>query len=125
MTLDVRATMLVLWLAHTWAAIAGERIHLGHGLLWHRIKALGREEWPIVEAGFVPLIPLALGWIGVLEHRERRRGSRSRSASRSSSPGASSSAGGVYHTWLGALLAGARQRRRRPRDRPARDLVNH
>src|SRR5262245_37884696 len=67
LTLDVAATMLIFWIAHTWAAIAGERIHLGHGLLFHRVKALGREEWPIVEAGFLPLLPLVLGWIGVLE----------------------------------------------------------
>jgi hypothetical protein len=67
LTLDVTATMLIFWIAHTWAAIAGERIHLGHGLLWHRVKALGREEWPIVEASFLPIVALVLGWIGVLE----------------------------------------------------------
>jgi hypothetical protein len=102
--LDVAATMLIFWIAHTWAAIAGERIHLGHGLLLHRVKALGREEWPIVEAGFLPLAPLLLGWIGVLADDTAARlaiaigigqlvlwgfvlGRR------------------VYHNWLGATLA--------------------
>jgi hypothetical protein len=66
LTLDVAATMLIFWIAHTWAAIAGERIHLGHGLLWHRVKALGREEWPIVEASFLPIVALVLGWVGLL-----------------------------------------------------------
>ena len=72
-TLEVGATMIVFWLAHTWAAIAGERIHLGHGLLWHRVRVLAREEWPIVEAGFVPLAALALGWIGVLDSTQATR----------------------------------------------------
>jgi len=67
LTIDVAATMLIFWIAHTWAAIAGERIHLGHGLLVHRVRALGREEWPIVEAGFLPVAVLVLGWVGVLE----------------------------------------------------------
>jgi hypothetical protein len=67
LTLDVAATMLIFWIAHTWAAIAGERIHLGHGLLFHRVKALGREEWPIVEASFLPVVALILGWVGALE----------------------------------------------------------
>src|SRR4051812_23546468 len=67
MTLEVGATMLVLWLAHTWAAISGERIHLGHRVLLHRVQAVAREEWPIVEAGIGPVIALALGWIGVFE----------------------------------------------------------
>ena len=90
--------MLVFWLAHTWAAIAGERIHLGHGLSMHRVRALGREEWPIVEAGFVPVIALALGWIGVLERRHGDARSRSCSASCSSSRGASCSAGASTST---------------------------
>ena len=104
MALDVAATMLVFWIAHTWAAIAGERIHLGHGLLAHRMRALGREEWPIVEAGLVPVIPLVLGWIGVVDQDAATwlaiavgigqlflwgfvLGRR------------------IYHTWLGATLA--------------------
>jgi hypothetical protein len=66
-TLEVAASMLVFWLAHTWAAVAGERIHTGHRLSWHRIRSIGRMEWPIVEAGIGPVIALALGWIGVLE----------------------------------------------------------
>ena len=104
MTLDVAATMLVLWLAHTWAAIAGERIHLGHGLLWHRIKALGREEWPIVEASVVPLIPLVLGWIGVLEHRTATRLAITFGIAQLFAWGFVLGRR-LYHTWTGALLA--------------------
>jgi hypothetical protein len=66
LTVDVLATMVVFWLAHTWAAIAGERIHTGHMLARERVLALSREEWPMVEAGFGPVVALALGWTGVL-----------------------------------------------------------
>ncbi len=59
--------MVVFWLAHTWAAVAGERIHERHRLSAARVRALGREEWPMVEAGFAPVLALALGWIGVLD----------------------------------------------------------
>jgi hypothetical protein len=66
MTIEVAATMVVFWLAHTWAAIAGERIHVGHGLGTRRILTLAGEEWPMVESGFAPVIALFLAWIGVL-----------------------------------------------------------
>ena len=66
MTLEVAASMVVFWLAHTWASVAGERIHTRHRLSMHRVRTLGRKEWPIVEAGFAPVVALALGWIGVL-----------------------------------------------------------
>ena len=72
-TLEVGATIIVFWLAHTWAAVAGERIHLGHGLLLHRVRALARHEWPIVEAGFVPVGALVLGWIGILDATQATR----------------------------------------------------
>jgi len=105
MLLSVLATMVVFWLAHTWAAISGERIHTGHGLARERIRALARAEWPMVEAGFGPLAGLALGWVGLLSDTTAARlavgigivqlfawgfvlGRR------------------VYHTWLGASIAG-------------------
>jgi hypothetical protein len=103
LTLDVAATMFIFWIAPTWAASAGERIHLGHGLLWDRAKALGREEWPIVEAGFLPIAPLVLGWIGVIDEE--------------AAPKIAIAIGigqlflwglvlgrRIYHTWLGGLL---------------------
>jgi hypothetical protein len=104
LTLEVAATMLVLWLAHTWAAISGERIHLGHGFLAHRIKALAREEWPMVEAGFVPLIPLALGWIGVLDSTDATRLALALGVAQLFAWGFVLGRR-VYHTWLGASLS--------------------
>src|SRR5262252_9596976 len=59
-------TMAVFWLAHTWSAILGERIHLGRGLGRRRILAIAKSEWPLVEAAFAPSLVLLLGWIGVL-----------------------------------------------------------
>ena len=66
-TTALAATLVVLWLLHTWAAVSGERIHAGHRLSLRRVKKLAREEWPIVEAGIGPVIALALGWAGVLD----------------------------------------------------------
>jgi hypothetical protein len=104
MTLNVAGTMIVLWIAHTWAAIAGERIHLGHGFLGHRVKALGREEWPIVEAGFVPLIPLVLGWMGVLSLHDAALLAIALGIGQLFLWGFVLGRR-VYHTWLGAILA--------------------
>jgi hypothetical protein len=105
MTIEVAASMVVFWLAHTWAAVAGERIHMGHRLAFGRVRALGRMEWPIVEAGFGPVVALSLGWIGVL--------------STDAAAGAAIAIGvvqllawgfvlgrRVYHTWVGAVVAG-------------------
>ena len=66
MTIEVLATMIVFWLAHTWSEIAGERIHTGHTVSRRRMLALGRAEWPMVESGFAPVVALALAWIGVI-----------------------------------------------------------
>ena len=67
MTVSVLATMVVFWLAHTWAAISGERIEAGRALPRQRVRALASEEWPMVEAGFGPVLALVLGWTGVLD----------------------------------------------------------
>lgn len=67
MTMTVLGTMIVFWLAHTWAAVSGERIDTRHALSGHRVRALASEEWPMVEAGFGPVLVLVLGWIGVID----------------------------------------------------------
>jgi hypothetical protein len=62
-------TMAVFFLAHTWSAILGERIHLGRGLGWPRIRAVARAEWPLLEAAAAPSLALLLGWVGILGAR--------------------------------------------------------
>jgi hypothetical protein len=66
MVLSVATTTFVFWLAHVWADVVSERLQLGHGQRRRSVAHLAREEWPLVQAGFLPLIPLVLAWIGVL-----------------------------------------------------------
>ena len=62
-----------LWLAHTWAAVAGERIHTGHRLL-AAPRAGARERGVADGRGAArPVVALVLGWIGVLDATTRRQ----------------------------------------------------
>lgn len=69
MTVQLIATMTVFFLAHTWAAVAGERLHTGHRLSTSRVLALARAQWPMIEAGFAPIFALTLAWVGLIEYR--------------------------------------------------------
>jgi hypothetical protein len=68
-TLSLLATTAVFFLAHTWSAIAGERIHTGTRFTRHHAMEIVRSEWPLVEAGLAPAVVLLLGWIGVARDR--------------------------------------------------------
>jgi hypothetical protein len=104
-TLTVLATMVVFWLAHSWAAVAGERIHTGHMLSLHRVRAIANEEWPMVEAGFAPLIALALGWAGVLDAGTATTIALAIGIVQLFAWGFVLGRS-VYHSWYGAALAG-------------------
>jgi hypothetical protein len=67
MTVSVIATMAVFWLAHTWAQVQGERLHLGHRLSFAHVRKIAAHEWPMVESGFAPVVALLLGLAGVLD----------------------------------------------------------
>ena len=58
MTLSLLATMLVLWLAHFWSETVGAPIGRA------RLRSVAAAEWPLVEAGLVPVALLALAWAG-------------------------------------------------------------
>jgi hypothetical protein len=64
--LTLLSTMGVFWLAHVWSTIVGERIHQGRHFTIRQAGEIGRAEWPLVEATFVPALALLLGWAGVL-----------------------------------------------------------
>ena len=64
--ISVISTTIVFWLAHVWASVVSERMHVGHGWVWVHIRDHAREEWPLVQAGFLPVFPLVLAWAGVL-----------------------------------------------------------
>src|SRR5262245_16297181 len=105
LAVDVAATMVVFWVAHTWAAVAGERIHLGHRLSGARVRALALEEWPMVEAGFGPLLVLFLGWLGVIAEDTAAKIALAVGIVQLFAWGFVLGRR-VYETWLGALLAG-------------------
>jgi hypothetical protein len=64
--LTLLGTMIVFWLVHIWAEFLGERIHHRTPFSLHRIAAIARAEWPLVESGLAPSFVLLLGWAGVI-----------------------------------------------------------
>ena len=62
----VMATLVVFWAAHVWADALGEYAATGVRPNAARLAVLGSQQWPLLEAGLVPLVPLVLGWIGLI-----------------------------------------------------------
>ena len=65
MTLSVSASIVILWVAHVWSDIVGERIDEGKLFRGQRVRAIAIDEWPVVEAGAGPAVLLALAWAGL------------------------------------------------------------
>jgi hypothetical protein len=65
MTLTLASTMAVFFLAHLWSEIVGERAAEGAAFRRDRVLELAREEWPMIEAGAIPVALVAFAWIGV------------------------------------------------------------
>ena len=61
----VLATLVVFWLAHVWADALGEYAATGDRPDAAMLARLGSRQWPLLEAGLVPLAALLPGWIGV------------------------------------------------------------
>ena len=57
-------SMLVFWVAHVWSDVIGERIRLGKAFKPRHALFIARREWPLVEAGVLPSLLLALAWAG-------------------------------------------------------------
>ncbi len=64
MTLTLLTTTFVFWLAHVWSELMGVRL-AGAIPRWRDVRRVAVSEWPVVEAGFVPDVVLALAWAGV------------------------------------------------------------
>jgi hypothetical protein len=64
MTLTLLTTTLVFWLAHLWSEVMGVRL-AGTVPHWSDVRRVAVSEWPVVEAGFVPNVLLALAWAGL------------------------------------------------------------
>jgi hypothetical protein len=72
-TIAVVSTTVVFWLAHVWAGVVGEQMHVARGWVWTHVRDHAREEWPLVQAGFLPVFPLLLAWVGVFSDRTGSR----------------------------------------------------
>ncbi|WP_243869100.1 hypothetical protein [Streptomyces liangshanensis] len=68
-------TGVVFWAAHVYAQLAGERV-VGRRIGWSDVRAVGRHEWPIVEAAVLPAVAVVVspllglgvdgaGWLGL------------------------------------------------------------
>jgi hypothetical protein len=64
LTLTMLATTFVFWLAHVWSEVIGVRL-AGAVPRWSDVRSVAVSEWPLVEAGFVPVLLLALAWSGL------------------------------------------------------------
>ena len=64
MTLSLLGSILAFWLAHVWSAVIGERVSDGPRFRASRVRSIAVDEWPLVEAGLLPGVLLAIAWIG-------------------------------------------------------------
>jgi hypothetical protein len=63
---SVVATSVVFWLAHVYAEALATSATGGRALSLHLIRVLMAQEWPLVEAAALPLVPLTAAWIGLI-----------------------------------------------------------
>jgi hypothetical protein len=65
MTLSLLGSVVVFWLAHAWSEVVGERMSAGRRFARSHIREIAVAEWPLVEAGLLPALLLALAWAGL------------------------------------------------------------
>ena len=66
LTASVVAAMVVFWLAHVWSDGLGEYAATGIRPDAAKLAMLAGQQWPLLSAGLIPLLPLILAWIGVI-----------------------------------------------------------
>jgi hypothetical protein len=62
-------TAVVLWLAHVYSHALGESLSLGRRITTDEVASIARREFAVIAAAIIPLAAVALGALGVLEHR--------------------------------------------------------
>jgi hypothetical protein len=60
--ITVFLTVLIYWLAESYADVLGEQIAEERKATWSRSRELLRQGWPLVEASYVPLVVLLFAW---------------------------------------------------------------
>jgi hypothetical protein len=63
---SVAATVVVFWLAHVYAGMVAGRMALGHPVGWAGMKERMAENWPLIEAAFLPLAAVAIGALDII-----------------------------------------------------------
>jgi hypothetical protein len=64
MTLSLLGSILAFWLAHVWSAVIGERVSEGRRFKVSRVRSIAVDQWPLVEAGLLPGLLIAIAWMG-------------------------------------------------------------
>ena len=59
-------TMIVFWLAHTYADAVARRLRRGNPLTWREVWTIAKYEWPMLQAAVPSLLALGLGWAGAV-----------------------------------------------------------
>jgi hypothetical protein len=60
------ATSLVFWIVHVYAEVLSRRAAGDGTAWWPLVRQAAQQEWPLVEAAFLPSVPLVLGAVGLL-----------------------------------------------------------
>lgn len=63
----VVVTSVVFWMAHVYAKAVGLRIVVRRPVTRAELARIARDEWPMLQSGVPVIVPLLLGWMGVLE----------------------------------------------------------
>ncbi len=60
------ATSLVFWVVHVYAEVISRRASGDRTASWPLVRRAARQEWPLVNAAFLPAVPLLLGAVGLI-----------------------------------------------------------
>ena len=60
---------VVLWLAHVYSHALGESLSLGRRITLDEVTSIARREFAVIAAAIIPLVAVALGATGIVEHR--------------------------------------------------------
>jgi hypothetical protein len=59
------ATSIVFWIVHVYAEVINRETSGDTTPFWSLVRQSGWQEWPLVEAALLPMLPLLLGALGV------------------------------------------------------------
>ncbi len=60
--ITVCVTVIIYWLAESYADVLGEQLAEARRETWPRARELLRQGWPLVQASFIPLGVLLIAW---------------------------------------------------------------